>query len=209
MQEQGMSREPLETEVKFFLKEPRAMHQQLRTLGAQPHPKIFASDTCYDDSQNSIAASDGLLRLRQDDACRLTLKRRPAVDDPDVKVYRELEVLVSDFQIMEYILADLGYHPARRYEKWRQTYTLNDTLLCMDTLPFGHFLEIEGDKSAIRQTAERLDLIWEKRILTNYLAIFDRLRKEARLPFDNPTFEDFKGLDISVEPILSRFEAGT
>jgi adenylate cyclase class 2 len=184
------------------------MHQRLHALGAKPKPKVFEINTCYDTPQHHIVTNHGVLRLRQDDACHLTLKRRPAIEDPDVKVYEELEVLVSDFKTMEKILANLGYHPACRYEKWRQSYILGDTLLCMDTLPFGNFLEIEGDKGSIRQTAGHLDLKWENRILTSYLAIFDLLRKEARLSFDNPTFEHFKGLDVTVEPYLNYFEAG-
>ena len=184
------------------------MHQRFHTIGARPKPKVFEVNTCYDTPQHHIAIRDGVLRLRQDNACHLTLKRRPAMDDPDVKVYRELEVLVSDFDTMEKILGSLGYHPVRRYEKWRQTYILKDTLLCMDTLPFGNFLEIEGDKRSIRHTSEQLGLAWEKRILTSYLAIFDQLQKEAHLTFDNPTFDRFKGIAVSIEPFLNHFEAG-
>ena len=203
-----MSIAPLEIEVKFFLKSPKTAHQCLQSMGARSQPKQFEINTCYDDSQHRITASDGVLRLRRDDACRLTLKRKPAMVDPDVKAYEELEVVVSDAEIMEKILGGLGYQPARRYEKWRQTYILEETLVCIDTLPFGTFLEIEGDKNAIRQTSHWLGLKWEKRILTNYLAIFDRLKEEAQLAFDNPTFDDFNGLDLSVEPFLAPFEAG-
>ena len=141
-----MSSDHMEQEVKFFIKTPAAMHQRIHATGARPKPKVFEVNTCYDTAQYHIANSDGVLRLRQDDACRLTLKCRPGINDSDVKVYRELEVQVSDFDTTEKILGGLGYHPVRRYEKWRQTYILNDTLLCMDTLPFGNFLEIEGDK---------------------------------------------------------------
>lgn len=203
-----MSIDPMETEVKFFIKTPEAIHQRLRAIGARPKPKVFEINTCYDTPQQHIATRDGVLRLRQDDVCRLTLKRRPAMNDPDVKVFRELEVQISDCGTMEKILGGLGYQPVRRYEKWRQTYKLKETLLCMDTLPFGHFLEIEGDKESIRQIAGQLNLKWQRRILTNYLAIFDRLQKEAHLTFKNPTFKDFKGLNVSVESYISYFEAG-
>jgi adenylate cyclase class 2 len=56
------------------------------------------------------------------------------------------EVEVNDFGTMGLIRESLGFHKEQIYEKWRETFALNDTLLCLDTQPFGDFLKIEGDQ---------------------------------------------------------------
>ena len=77
------------------------------------------------------------------------------------------------------------------YEKYRETFTIKSACLCLDTMPFGDFLEIEGDKAAIRALAERLSLPWEHRILTNYLNIFATIKTNHGLGFNDVTFDNF------------------
>jgi adenylate cyclase class 2 len=68
--------------------------------------------------------------------------------------------------------------------------------LCLDRLPFGDFLEIEGGKEAIRHAAGRLGLAWERRILDNYLGLFEKVRQSMGLPFSDVTFANFKGIQV-------------
>lgn len=112
------------------------------------------------------------------------------------KIFRELEVDVSDSQTMIAILEQLGFYPRQVYEKQRETYLFNHTELCLDTLPYGHFLEIEGGKDDIRKAAETIGLSWEKRITANYLSLFATIQKQLNLPFKDVTFENFKKMEI-------------
>ncbi len=45
----------------------------------------------------------------------------------------------------------MGFMPALVYEKRRETWTLGKTEIVIDELPFGLFMEIEGDESGIRE----------------------------------------------------------
>jgi adenylate cyclase class 2 len=56
---------------------------------------------------------------------------------------------------MRVIFENLGYRPALVYEKRRQTWLLNETEVVLDELPFGLFMEIEGEHDSILE-AEKL-----------------------------------------------------
>jgi adenylate cyclase class 2 len=103
----------------------------------------------------------------------------------------------------------LGYHREQVYEKRRRTYKLGDASLCLDAMPFGDFLEIEGEKADIRRIADGLNLDWKQRILTNYLRIFDIIRKDLGLGFTDITFDNFQDAgSIDMSPYLDRLTAG-
>ena len=96
----------------------------------------------------------------------------------------------------------IGLHQEQIYEKWRETLLLNNTSFCIDTMPFGDFLEIEGSKKEIKKWADKIGLKWEKRILVNYLAIFEIIKAKSKLTFSDITFQNFKGLKIEIKDYL-------
>jgi adenylate cyclase, class 2 len=198
----------LEVEVKFHLERPEALCRRLTDLGATARPRVFERNLRFEDPNHTLQADQKLLRLRQDDACRLTFKSKPSPMDTQCKVYRELEVAVGDFDAMQAILNAMGFLAVQTYEKWRQEFAWKRVTLCVDTMPFGHFLEIEGEEAQIKRAAAHLALPWEKRILTNYLAIFERVRSRYNLPFEDVTFSNFESYPIDMTPLLGDLEAG-
>jgi adenylate cyclase class 2 len=196
----------LEIEVKFLLSAVEPTQTAILDLGAEPSPRVFETNIRYEDAANTFRQRKMLLRLRTDTKTTLTLKSQPPQADPDFKVHHELEVDVSNFNTMDAILKGLGYHQAQRYEKWRQTFRLNDTSFCIDSLPFGDFLEIEGPRAAISDLARRIGLPWQRRILYNYLEIFDTLKQIHKLPFGDVTFENFKATAVDIEVHRHLFE---
>jgi adenylate cyclase class 2 len=184
--------EHLEIEVKFFIKHPDLIRSKLKNLGAKSNGCVFETNIRFEDKENSLIAKNALLRLRKDNCNRLTYKCEPDEKDSNYKIYRELEVEVSDFSITQEILEALGYHPEQIYEKWRETFVISDTTLCLDQMPFGHFMEIEGPKNKIHHLSEELGFYWDQRILHNYLKIFEIIKEMKQLPFSDITFDNFK-----------------
>lgn len=190
----------LEIEIKFYVPDIDSIRAEISSLGAELKDSGFETNILFDDDEMRLTRGKKLLRLRQDSRCRLTVKAPP--DDVDTtktnqfKIFRELEVGVSDSQTMIAILEQLGFYPRQVYEKQRETYLFNHTELCLDTLPYGHFLEIEGGKDDIRKAAETIGLNWEKRITANYLSLFATIQKQLSLPFNDVTFENFKKMEI-------------
>ena len=201
--------EGLETEVKFFLFNIQTMRDHILDLGAESQGRFFERNFRFEDTPKSLKQKKSLLRLRQDTKNTLTFKSAPAKKDGSFKILKELEVEVSDFDTMHHILEALGFHREQIYEKWRETFELNQTYLCLDTMPYGDFIEIEGQKQNIRNFASRLGLDWNKRILLNYLEIFEVLQKKLGLDFSDVTFENFKLIKVNVVDFFKLMEAGS
>jgi adenylate cyclase class 2 len=150
---------PIEIEKKYRLTRERLepLRLRLREVGAEV---VRAEEL----EENTIYTGPGLdprsrvLRLRRTTRGALfTLKER----DPSpsaVKRQREEETEVSDADALGSILEALGYRAALVYEKHRATWRLNDTEVVIDELPFGLFLEIEGEESSILEAEKLLGL---------------------------------------------------
>ena len=198
----------LEIEVKFHPPEIKPIRDRMLAMGANHCGRVFETNVRFEDTSKSLKKRGILLRLRKDNRIRLTFKSSLSSPDTQFKVHRELEVELGDFDACHSILEGLGFHPEQSYEKWRETFVLNNTNLLIDTMPYGVFLEIEGQKSDIRNIADRLGLKWEERILLNYLEIFEILQREEGLTFRDITFENFKAIHLDVRKHLPLLYAG-
>lgn len=183
-----------ETEVKFYIAQPQQMEAALQAAGAVlQQPRIFESNLRYDSPDASFTANGIVLRLRQDSRCRLTYKApaSPAADGLSTRL--ELETEVSDFAAMDAILRHLGYQHSLVYEKYRSSYQLHGAEVVLDELPYGHFVEIEGQPSAIEACIRVLGLAGARRILASYTDLFQRVRLALGLDFRDLTFANFAG----------------
>ncbi len=188
----------LEIEVKFFIRDIDALKERLTELGALSTDRVFEYNVTFDDKDKFLMKKKSILRLRKDKKVTLTYKSPPdnRQISKEFKILKEREVEISDFDTMVKILAGLGFHKDRIYEKWRRTFVADDTVFCLDTMPFGNFLEIEGKKEKIIHWADILGLEWEKRILLSYYQIFMVLKQKFNLKFNDITFENFRHMDI-------------
>lgn len=149
----------LEIEIKYLDADHEALRSRLTALGAKPLGRHFESNVVYDDAGRSLKVKGTLLRLREKNGrCILTLKTAAAESSALAKVYEESETEVLNAPAMREILAGLGYLPALRYEKMRETWLCLDCEVCLDTLPFGLYAEIEGTEADIAACALALGL---------------------------------------------------
>lgn len=192
----------MEIEIKFLIDDIESLRTQLIDIGAVTDHRHFEKNHRYDDTSQSLLQKKSILRLRKDKKNTLTFKSRPAeVTDDNFKVHREIEVEVNDFESMSLIIEMLGYKKEQVYEKWRETFIYKDLFFCIDELPYGNFIELEGSREGILKMAEKLNLNWNERILISYLEIFQILKKRHHLNFTDITFENFKHTNIDVSRI--------
>ncbi len=196
----------VETEVKFYLGDIKLMQQRISDMGAASQGKFFEKNLRFEDSQRSLKAKNSLLRLRQDKSITLTFKSPLVESGHEFKKMAEREVEVSDFDVMKGILQALGFHCEQTYEKWRETLVLEGTQFCLDAMPFGNFLEIEGQAEDIKKYVSGLGLQWRKRILLNYLEIFEIIKEKKKLGFKNVTFDNFKKIKVDIADYLNIIE---
>lgn len=182
-----------EVEVKFLLGGKTAVRDRLLALGATlKKERVLERNVRFDTPDEQLLQRWQLLRLRQDTAVRLTFKAPTDADSgSQVKVMEELEVSVSDFATAAAIFRRLGFEEKQVYEKWRETFALGGVEVVVDELPFGDFVELEGDEANIVAVAQQLGLDWGRRIVTNYLQLMGELKQFHQLDFDDITFANF------------------
>lgn len=196
---------PQETEVKLYTPDLNALRHTLDAAGAHLiTPRQHETNIRYEDSTHSFVPRGIVLRLRQDDSVRLTYKDGGQIVD-GIITRTELEVTVSDFDIMNAILEKLGYVRHMVYEKYRSTYELDDAEILLDEMPYGNFTEIEGDHESIERLMARLGLQEAPRMPGSYARIFDHVRRHLGLSFNDLTFENFEGLHVP-ESVFTSFQ---
>ena len=196
----------LEVELKFTGADLDRVRARLAELGGRTNGPVFESNVVYDDAGRTLRAGRILLRLRRDRRGLITLKLPPAAPQPgDVKALEEIESGVEDLGAMERILAGLGYLPALAYEKVREEWELPGCHVCLDTLPFGDFVEIEArSREAVFACAHTLGLDPGQASTANYHALHLAWLRERGLPEeDSFTFPEPRRSEI-----LARLAAG-
>ena len=191
-----------EVEVKLYTPDLAGAQRALEAAGATlVKPRLFERNVRYDSADGMLSARGVVLRLRQDDAARLTFKADEQVVN-GIATRFEAEVEVSDFALMNVILGRLGYEVALVYEKYRTTYELEGAEVVLDELPFGNFTEIEGDAATIERVIEALGLAGARRMGGSYVYIFLGLKRRLGLPARDCTFEAFAGVDVAMRDLL-------
>lgn len=156
----------METEVKIEVQDLEPIRAGLRALGAR-HLSTVDEENVYLDRSGELEARDQSLRLRQDQRVRLTWKG--ATDFRDGVVVRpETEVVVSSFADTLEILGRIGFRPTERLEKRRESWQLRDVQASLDTLGFGRFVELEGEREDIVVVAGELGLDLRQGIGVSY-----------------------------------------
>lgn len=98
---------------------------------------------------------NAVLRLRKTQTRTLLTFKEKIANAGDIKHQIEFETEVADVDAMENIIEKLGYHLSVVYEKHRKAWHLGKVEVVLDELPFGYYMEIEGEVKNILK-AEKL-----------------------------------------------------
>lgn len=186
-----------EIEVKFLVHSLERLASRLQDLGARlVQPRAHERNLRFDRPDASLRLARQVLRLRQDDAARLTFKG-PGQNLDGIYARQEIEFVVEDFDKARDFLQALGYQPVMFYEKYRTTYALGGALVMLDEMPYGDFVEIEGESAAaIHALADQLGLDQSRNICASYAALFDQVRQSLGLNFTDLSFDNFRGIGV-------------
>jgi len=197
-----MSTNGLEIESKFYVRDLKAVEAKLIARGAIcAVPRAFEYNLRFDNSGNSLQRQRKVLRLRKFNDVRLTFKG-PGERVGGALARTEIELVVDDFDTALKFLESLGYRVAAVYEKYRAMYTLDAILVTLDELPYGHFVEIEGENpEQISKLASELGLKPELAIPASYQGLFEQLKAAKNLRAKNLAFWEFTGLHITAEDL--------
>ena len=150
---------PLEVEKKYRLNREQfeSVVERLSESEATHTDTEFEVNTLYKSS--SIDLQGAVIRVRRTDKRSILTYKKRVFSPSAIKHQLEEETEVSDVDATDAILRALGLSPTLIYEKRRQTWNYNKTEIVMDELPFGLFMEIEGDESDITMVEAQLDLM--------------------------------------------------
>jgi adenylate cyclase class 2 len=132
----------------------------------------FEENTLYAGGQLDVTRQ--VLRLRRAGGRAIFTYKERYPSTAAIKRQREDETIVEDAKALAAILEALGFKPVLVYEKRRTTYRLKDTELVVDELPFGLFMEIEGEEQAIVQVEQLLDLTEVEAEMASYPELAER-----------------------------------
>ncbi len=183
----------MEYEAKFQLPHLAEIRKRLLAQGGRLiQERMLERNLRFDDLAGSLTTSHQVLRLRQDRDVTMTYKR--GVERFESRI--EIELRVDDFEQARRLLEALGYIVMHEYEKFRETFALNNSKIMLDELPFGCYVEIEADSlESVQEQAAELGFNWDQRVQTTYLELFNRLKQNLHFDFDDATFHNFEGLD--------------
>ena len=194
---------PIEREIKILGADFAALRGTLQALGADCQGPRFESNVLLDDEARSLRASGRLLRLRRHGPAPAEMPGRAPGKAPGRalltfkepasggeapegrarhKVLREVQTVVDDPEAVLGILAGLGLTPTLAYEKFREVWRLDGCEVCLDRLPFGDFVELEGPAEALDGLAARLGLDGLETSDASYHALNARHRERLGLP---------------------------
>ena len=183
-----------EIEIKFRVREPRALTRQLRAAGFRLITRrTHEMNTLYDLPGQVLRKRKQLLRLRKyGSVWTLTHKSGAVRGRHSSRV--ELETQVTDGNRMDAILRALGYSPSFRYEKFRAEWldgksTDSKGHVVIDETPIGNFCEIEGPPRWIDATAKQLGVTPADYITKNYATLFAEWKLETRNSAHEMTFK--------------------
>ncbi len=200
-----MPEQSRETEVKFCAFNLPKIEFSLRKLKAHLFsPRTFEINLRFDTASGDLMRAGRVLRLRKDDLVRLTYKDN-SQNIKGALSRREIEFVADDFDSAKQFIEALGYEVVFVYEKYRTTFDYKETHIMLDELPYGNFIEIEGELETLRPIAEELQLDWDKAIPASYHALFERLRQSRGLSFRDLTFENLKEIKVSSEDMMIEY----
>src|SRR5258706_1476971 len=213
-----------EIEAKFYVQDLKRIEMCLQDLKAfLIQPRMLETNLRFDLPDGGLRSKGQVLRLRQDTEAKLTYKGA-GKSEQGVVNRTEIEFVVGDFEKAKLFLEALGYQKLFQYDKYRTTYILESGSsshsqgvllkiheqahgfhtchIMLDELPYGNFVEIEGeDIASIRVIAEKININMQAAISESYSALFERVRHTLALTFNDLTFENFAGIQVSHEQL--------
>jgi adenylate cyclase class 2 len=183
---------PVETEVKIRCAEDALqIGVRLKNHGYIPESeRTLEADQLYDLVDDSIRRADKILRLRKESNASgtlWTLTYKGPAERERYKIREELEVELADGEGLSLILQRLGYIPGFRYEKYRTKFRREGEpgIVTVDETPAGTFLELEGPKDWIDESAVRLGFSPDDYIISSYAVIWREYREgRSNIPQD-------------------------
>ena len=180
----------IEREVKLRFASPDEARSAILTAGGTPlRSRRLQEDALLDTEDESLRQRRCVLRIRTEAGKSLLTFKGPVLPG-SMKVRDEHETVISDGEVLQHVLEELGLHVWFRYEKYREEYAAEDVTIAVDETPVGTFVEIEGGEDGILRMTLALGRTPSDFVLDSYRGLFVRHREEFGLTGQNMVFSE-------------------
>jgi adenylate cyclase class 2 len=168
-----------ETEVKIRLVSWEDGEERLARVGAKLREKrYFERNTLFDFPERSLTERGEALRLRQARGRAWLTFKGPMHGGGRIKKRKEYETVLEDGDATREILQALRMSETFRYEKFRAVYAVGDLLVCLDEVPMGFFMELEGASAHIVAGLQMLKFSMDEAFSATYPRLWQLHRDE-------------------------------
>ena len=180
----------LEREVKLRFDNPEQARSAILATGATLlRCRRLQEDALLDTDDETLRRRRCVLRIRTEAGKSLLTFKGP-VQPSRMKVRDEFETVVSDGEVLQRVLEELGLHVWFRYEKYREEYSAEDVTIALDETPLGTYVEIEGDEQGILTMTSALGRSAGDFILDSYRGLFIQHREKYGAGNTNMVFQE-------------------
>lgn len=151
----------------------------------------FQRTTRRDTEDLTFEKQNTFIRTREDNKNIITVKRKTH-NNTEVFEREEFETEIDDIEVMNSILEILGLTKTWIMEKYRIQGQYDNVTITLDELPFGIYMEIEGEEEDIVEVANQLGLNLEGKITVTYWDLWDAYKAEHNIDpqIENIVFEN-------------------
>lgn len=169
----------IEREIKLSFESAEAARKAVAGLGAAPlRARRLQDDRLLDTAGGRLRDEWCTLRVRverpaggDESTASLTFKGPPR---PDVmKVREELETVVRDGAVLLDVLRRVGFDVWFRYQKYREEFERDGTIVAIDETPCGVFVELEGSEAGVTRLARALGRSPDDYITASYRRVWE------------------------------------
>ena len=171
---------PTETEVKIKIEAVEPVRQKILALKAELYKKRALQTDVYFGNPR-IRKKDQTLKIR--DNAIFTYKG-PSEKKKNIRSNEEIEIRIDNAAYLQMILERIGYLPYWKKERYRESFLLNMTQICIDETPMGNFIEIEGKQENIIDIAKKLGFSQKNFIAEGYGKLWREYAKKNKLKGD-------------------------
>ncbi|HEY2379546.1 MAG TPA: class IV adenylate cyclase [Terriglobia bacterium] len=134
-----------EVEIKFAVKETKAVAEKLTKLGFQVTVgRHLEKNYLFDDASGKLRSAGRLLRVRKTPSNPTVTFKGPISAASQLKHREEVECRIESAETMIRILEEVGFEIRMEYSKYRTVFEKDGFNVSLDETEAGNYLEVEG-----------------------------------------------------------------
>jgi predicted adenylyl cyclase CyaB len=167
-----------EIEIKFTVKDTKAVSEKLRKLGFRiAVGRHEEKNYLFDDEPGDIRRAGKLLRVRKTPSSQTVTFKGPILATSKLKHREEIECRIESAETLIRIFEEVGFTVRTEYSKYRTVFEKDGLNVSLDETEAGNYLEVEGPSDEqITKLGEKLGYSEEDFVRRTYAELIGERR---------------------------------